>query len=119
MHLNQYSRYTMRKKMRSIRKVASEPATLSDRIRLNVNVHLNLGEPQNLVDGLPDMRFSVGSLQSEDQTTYPVSHASRSLAAVTVAGGGIQTTIRLSGPSAFTFMSVVKEIHIRKANTTP
>jgi hypothetical protein len=33
-----------------------------------------------------------------------------------VAGGGIQTSLRLSGPSAFTFMSVIKEIRINKAD---
>jgi hypothetical protein len=31
-----------------------------------------------------------------------------------LAGGGIQTTIRLNGPNAFTVMSVIKEIQVNE-----
>jgi hypothetical protein len=106
----------MRKKTRSIRKRADESARLSNRVRLNVNVHFDLGEPQNLVDGIPDLKFRVGSLRSQGKAASRISPPSRSRTALTVAGGGIQTSLRLSGPSAFTFMSVVKEIHIHKAD---
>jgi hypothetical protein len=96
--------------------VANKSATLSNRVRLNVNVQFDLGGPQNLVDGVPDLKFSVGSLRSRIKTACLVSPPSRGRTALTVAGGGIQTTMRLSGPSAFTFMSVIKEIHIHKAD---
>jgi hypothetical protein len=106
----------MRKKMRSIRKLPNESAKLFKRVRLNVNVHFDLGEPQNLVDAIPDLKFCLGDRRSQDKAASLVSPPSRFHSTLTVAGGDIQTCLRLSGPSTFTFMSVVKEIHINKAD---
>ncbi|MGA2047832.1 MAG: hypothetical protein ABSG96_09065 [Terracidiphilus sp.] len=105
----------MRKKMRSIRKLANQSA-FSNRVRLNVNVHFDLEEPQNLVDGIPNLKFSLGSFRSQDKTASLFPPPSRARTTHAVAGGDIQTTLRLSGPSAFTFMSVIKEIRINKAD---
>jgi hypothetical protein len=104
----------MRKKMRSIRNVVNESGTISNRVRLNVKVHLDFGDPQNIVDGVPDLTFSVGDLRLEAKGNPRISSPSLSRTPTILAGGSIQTTMRLTGPSAFTLISAVKEIHISK-----
>jgi len=106
----------MRKKARSIRKVVNESGTIADRVRLNVKVLLDLGDPQNIVDGTPDLKFSLGGLRFENNGKRRISPPTLSQASRILAGAGIQTTMRLSGPGAFTFISVIKEVHIGKAD---
>jgi len=106
----------MRKKMRSIRNVVNESGAISDRFRLNVKVHLDLGEPQNIVDGVPDLKFTIDDLRLENKGRSRVSPPSRSGTSMIFSGGGVQTSMCLSGSSAFTLISVVKEVHIGNAD---
>lgn len=106
----------MRKKMRSIRNVTNESAALSDRVRLTVKAHFDLGDPQNIVDGTPDLKFTVGDLGMEDNGKSRISIPAISRTPLVLPGGAVQTTMRLSGPSAFTLISVIKEVHISKSD---
>ena len=106
----------MHKSMRAIRSAADKSLTFSDHVRLTVKAHFNLGEPQNIVDGEPDLRFSFGAIQFDDNGDAPVSSPANEGTSQILAGGRIQTTMRLSGPSAFTLISVVKQVQIEKAD---
>ena len=104
----------MRRKMKTIRKIVNAEGTISDRVRLNIKVHFDLVETQDIVDGVPDLEFSFGNLRFGEAARPQISSFARSRTPLILAGGGIQTTILLSGPTSFTVMSVIKEIHINK-----
>ena len=105
-------RYTMRREMRTTRVILNKPGTLTDRVRTNVKVLFDLVETQDIVDGVPDLEFAYGNLRFEDELNSHVLVLTHSRKPVVLEGGGIQTTILLLGPHAFTVMSVVKEIHV-------
>jgi hypothetical protein len=104
----------MRRKMRTNRQIVNAEGTISDRVRINIKVHFDLVETQDIVDGVPDLEFSFGNLRFGETAESQISSLARSRKPVILAGGGIQTTILLSGPTSFTVMSVIKEIHINK-----
>lgn len=106
----------MGRKMLTKRVIINKPGTLSDRLRTKFKVHFDLVETQDIVDGVPDLEFSYGTLRFGPKATPGVKSLALSRTPVILAGGGIQTTILLSGPHAFTVMGVVKEIRIYKAN---
>ncbi len=106
----------MHKRMRSIRNVGDKTGTSLDCVLLTVRAHFNPEEPQDIVDRVADLEFDVGDLQFEDNGNSQVLSRARGRATQIVASGGIQTTMRLSGPSAFTLISAVKEIQVNKAD---
>ena len=104
----------MRRKMKTIRKIVNAAGTISDCVSLNIKVHFDLVETQDMVDGVPDLEFSFGNLRFGKAAESQISSLAQSRTPVILAGGGIQTTILLSGPTSFTVMSVIKEIQINK-----
>src|SRR5579863_9043705 len=106
----------MRREMRTNRVLMNQAGTLSDSVRTDVKVHFDLIETQDLVDGVPDLEFSFGNLRFAEEASSDVSSLVLARKPVLLAGGGIQTTILLSGPNAFTVMSVVKEIRLGEAD---
>jgi hypothetical protein len=98
--------------MKTIRLISNEAGTITGRMQTNVKVHFDLIETQDFVDGLPDLEFGFGNLRFGDEATAQISSLARFRAPLVLAGGGIQTTILLNGPNAFTVMSVIKEICI-------
>lgn len=104
----------MRRKLKTNREIKDAAGTISDRVRVNFKVHFDLIETQDLVDGVPDLEFSFGNLRFDDRENTHVSSLVESRKPLILAGGGIQTTIRLNGPNAFTVMSVIKEIQVNE-----
>jgi hypothetical protein len=102
--------------MRTTKVIANEAGTISDSVHTKVKVHFDLIETQDFVDGVPDLEFCFGNLRFGDEVKPRISSLARFGAPLVLAGGGIQTTILLNGPNAFTVMSVIKEIHIHKAD---
>jgi hypothetical protein len=105
----------MRREMRTVNLISNKAGTISDCVRTNVKVHFDLVETQDFVDGVPDLEFCFGNLRFEDEAKQEISSLVLFGAPLVLAGGGIQTTILLNGPNAFTVMSVIKKIQIRKA----
>ena len=99
----------MTRKMATKRVMINEPGTLSDRLETKIRVHFDLIETQDFVDGVPDLEFSFGNLRFGDEATLSVLSHSFSRTPLVLEGGGICTTILLSGPNAFTVMGVVRE----------
>src|SRR3954454_19612895 len=102
----------MRRKLKTNRKIMNAAGTISDRVRVNFKVHFDLIETQDLVDGVPDLEFSFGNLRLEQGAESQISSLARTRTPLILAGGGIQTTILLSGANAFTIMSVIKEVQV-------
>jgi hypothetical protein len=106
----------MGREMLTKRVITNKPGTLSDCLRTKVKVYFDLVETQDIVDGVPDLEFSFGNLRFGDEATPQVLSLALSRAPLVLAGGGIRTTILLSGPNAFTVIGVVKEIRLYKAD---
>ncbi len=106
----------MRRKMLTKRVITNKPGTLSDRLRTRVKVHFDLIETQDIVDGVPDLEFSFGNIRFGDEETPSISSLALSRTPLVLAGGGIQTTILLSGANTSVVMGVIKEIHVYKAD---
>jgi hypothetical protein len=106
----------MRRQMRTNRVLMNQAGTLSDSVRTDVKVHFDLVETQDIVYGVPDLEFSFGNLRFEDEAKNNVAWLALAHSPVVLAGGGIQTTILLSGLNAFTVMSVIKETRVFKAD---
>jgi hypothetical protein len=100
--------------MRTIKVISNEEGTISDCVHTSVKVQFDLVETQDFVDGVPDAEFSFGNLRFSDEANPKLSFLAQFRAPVVLAGGGIETTILLNGPNAFTVMSVIKEIQIRE-----
>ena len=102
----------MLRQMRTIRLISNEAGTISDSVHTKIKVHFDLVETQDFIDGVPDLEFSFGNLRFGDEASPQISSLVRRRAPLALSGGGIQTTILLNGPNAFTVMSVIKEIRI-------
>jgi hypothetical protein len=94
----------------------NQAGTLSDSVRTGVKVHFDLIETQDIVDGVPDLEFSFGNLRFEDEVKDNVAWLVLARTPAVLEGGGIQTTILLSGPNTFTVMSVTKETRVFRAD---
>jgi hypothetical protein len=105
----------MRRETKTIRQAVNKSGKISDRVQVNFHVHVGLADAGDLVDGVPDLIFSIGSRRIENRAKTPIASRAVSRDPLKLPGGRIQTTILLSGPSAFTLMSVIKEIHLNKA----
>jgi hypothetical protein len=99
----------MQREMKTLRTIANQAGTISDRLRLTVKVRFDLIETQDFVDGVPDLEFSYGNLRFSDESEPQVLPLIRCRNHLTLQGGGIQTTIRLNGPTAFTVTSSITE----------
>ena len=95
--------------MRTLRTVANQAGTISDCLDLKVKVRFDLIETQDFVDGVPDLEFSYGNLRFTDELDPQISSLIRSHTRLTLQGGGIQATIRLNGPGAFTVTSPITQ----------
>jgi hypothetical protein len=106
----------MGREMLTKRVITNKPGILSDRLRTKVKVHFDLVETQDIVDGVPDLEFSFGNLRFGDDATPGITSLALSRTPLVLAGGGIQTTILLSGANSFTVMGVIKEIQVYLAD---
>jgi hypothetical protein len=98
--------------MRTTNVISNEEGTISNCVDTRVRVHFDLVETQDFVDGVPDLEFSFGNLRFADEANPQVASLARFRAPLVLSGGGIETTILLNGPNAFTVISVVKEIRV-------
>lgn len=106
----------MSREMRTKKVIANEAGTLSDRVHMNVKTYFDLVETQDFIDGVPDLEYSYGDLRCGEEARPRLSTLALSRKPLILAGGGIQTTILMSGPNAFTVMSVIREIHVHQAD---
>jgi hypothetical protein len=106
----------MARKMMTKRVFINQPGTLSDRLETKTKVHFDLIETQDFADGVPDLQFSFGNLRFGDEATPSVLSAVHLRTPLVLAGGGISTTILLSGSNAFTVMGVIQETPVYTAN---
>jgi hypothetical protein len=106
----------MLREMKTIRLISNQVGTISDCVHTSFKVHFDLVETRDFVDGVPDLEFGFGNLRFGDEAKSRISSLASFRAPLVLSGGGIQTTILLNGPNAFTVMSVVKEIQVRKAD---
>lgn len=104
----------MQRRMRNIKNAGAAAAKLRRGVRLKVKVHVAPENPEDVVDGVPDLEFKVGGPSPGDRSVAAAPALAHLRAPLIVAGGGMQTTLRLSGPSSFMLVSVIKEIHVRK-----
>ena len=68
----------MRRKMKTTRQIVNAADTISDRVRLNIKIHFDLVETQDLVDGVPDLEFSFGNLRFGEAAKSQISPLARS-----------------------------------------
>jgi hypothetical protein len=106
----------MAREMLTRRVMINKPGTLSDCLRTKVKVYFDLIETQDVVDGIPDLEFSFGDLRFEDEAKPRILSLARSRAPLVLAGGGIRTTIQLSGLNAFIVVGIIKETRVYKAD---
>lgn len=106
----------MRRERKTIRQTVIQSGANSDRVCVNVGVHFDLVDAQELVDGVPDLKFSVGNRRMANDAKTRVASLRSPDAMLKPAGCAIQTTILLSGPNTFTLMSIIKEIQMNKAD---
>jgi hypothetical protein len=104
----------MHREMRTIKVISNKEGTISDCAHTDVKVHFDLVETRDFVDGVPDLEFSFGNLRFAADANPKISSLAQFRAPVVLAGGGIETTILLNGPNAFTVISVIKEIQVRE-----
>jgi hypothetical protein len=102
----------MHREMKTIRTIANEPGTISNSAHTSVGVYFDLVETRDFVDGIPDLEFSFGNLRFPEEADPRIFTLAQFRAPLVLSGGGIETTILLNGPNAFTVMSAVKEIQI-------
>jgi len=107
----------MHRKMRSMRKAVAGRGAPSARVCLHVKVHVAPEKPDDIVDHVPDMQFRVIDPRLQNRKETRGSLPARLDQPLILAGGGLRTTIRLSGSCSFALVSAIKEIHIRKAET--
>lgn len=105
----------MHRIMKTKRVISNEAGVLSNCAHTEVKVHFDLVETQDFIDGTPDLEFSFGNLRCEDEASHRISSLALYGAPLVLSGGGIQTTILLNGPNAFTVMSVIREIQVHEA----
>jgi|SRR5580658_6405766 hypothetical protein len=106
----------MAREMLTKRVIINKPGTLSDCLHTRVKVYFDLIETQDIVDGVPDLEFGFGDLRFGDEVRPRILLLARSHTPLVLAGGGIKTTILLSGPNAFIIVGVIKEIRADKAD---
>lgn len=109
----------MRRKPGTNKQIVYERGTKLDDIRVDVKVYYEPVETENLIIGVSDLDFLGDSNYFEPGAaakpeTSPVAPTRKPTVHV---GGEVQTSMLLSGPNAFTVMSVIKEIHIYKADS--
>lgn len=102
--------YVMARKMKTKRVIVNKPGVLSSCLQCDVMVYFDLIETQDMVDGIPDLAYSFGNLRFGDEATPSVSCYACARTLLQLAGGGISTTIMLSGPNAFTVVGVINEM---------
>jgi hypothetical protein len=102
----------MNREMRTLKVISNEEGTISNCVHSSVKVHFDLVETQDFVDGVPDLEFSFGNLRFPVEAKPQISILANRRMPLILSGGGIETTILLNGPNAFTVMSVIKEIQI-------
>ena len=106
----------MRGKMRAANKGAAGFGPVLARVRMDVKVHFALAEPQDIIDGVPDLEFTLGKqlfgIQEESQRSLLAPTCS----SLVPAGGRIQTAILLRGTSALSVISGIKHAYICKAD---
>lgn len=107
----------MRRKPGTNKEIVYERGTRSERVRLNVKVYYEPVETQELIDGVPELELFSENLRSEAPATPKTSPVAPARTPSVYAGGEVQTSMVLSGPNTFTVMSVVKKIHIYRADS--
>jgi|ERR1017187_330191 hypothetical protein len=120
----------MRRKPGTNRQIVYEIGTASEHVHLDLKVYYEPAEMPDLIDGnpdldlfsnldlFPDLDLNRPNPQPEAPGPPEISAAEANRKPTVHAGNKVQTSMVMSGPNTFTVMSVVKEIHIYKADTT-
>jgi hypothetical protein len=98
------------REMKTKRLIVNAAGTISDTGGLSVAVRFDLIGTLDFVDGTPSLEFSFGDLRYMDDDAPQVSSRALFGTNVTLKCGGIQTTILLNNPFAFTVMSEILEL---------
>jgi hypothetical protein len=109
----------MQRKRGTNRRIVYEKGTSLDDVRLDLKVYYEPVETGELVDGVPDLARYSDDLRTRAAAwlaSSPVAPIARK--PIVYAGGEVQTSMQISGPNTFTVMSVIKEIHIYKADSS-
>ena len=119
----------MRKKPGTNRQIVYEIGTASEHVHLDFTVYYEPAETFDLIDGIPnpvlfsdldlfpDLDFYSCGPQPEAAAIPETSPVEIDRKPIVHAGGKVKTSMVMSGPNTFTIMSVVKEIHIYRADT--
>lgn len=100
----------MIRQMTTKRLIVDAAGTISDSAGLNVVVRFDLIGTLDFVDGTPSLEFSFGNLRYMDHDAPQVNSRVRYRTSVNLKGGGIQTSVLLTSPFAFTVMSEILEL---------
>lgn len=106
----------MQRKRGANRQIVYERGTSLDDVRLDIKVYYEPVETGDLIDGTPDLARYSDDLRTRAAAWLASSPAAPVRKPTVHAGGEVQTSIQISGPNTFTVMSVIKEIHIYKAD---
>jgi hypothetical protein len=102
----------MRIEMKTTRVIVNQEGRISDGAGLDVPVRFDLIGTQDFEDGVPGVEFSFGDLRFGDEARHRIASLAISRKPLILVGGGVQATIVLNGPDAFTAMSAVLEVRM-------
>ncbi len=114
----------MQRKPGTNRQIVYEIGTATDHVQLDFKVYYEPSDPSDLIDAIPDpdlfpnldlfpdLDFYSCYPQSEVAALPETSPVEANRKSTVHAGGKVKTSLVMSGANTFTFMSVVKEIHI-------
>lgn len=108
----------MQKKRGSNRQIIYERGTSLDDVRLDIKVYYEPVETEDLIDGAPDLARYSDDLRTRAAAWLASSPAVPIRKPIIHAGGEVQTSMQISGENTFTIMSVIKEIHVYKADSS-
>lgn len=108
----------MQRKRGINRQIVYERGTSLDDVRVDIKVYYEPVETGDRIDGAPDLARYNDDLRTRAVAWLASSPAAPTRKPIVHAGGEVQTSMQISGPNTFTVMSVIKEIHIYKADSS-
>jgi phage FluMu gp28-like protein len=98
--------------MRTNQVLVDKPGRISACGGLNIQVHFDLVETQDFVNGHPSLKFSFGNLRYKRRHADEITALVLSRRMVSLKGGGIETTVFLNSEDSFAVMGAITAAEI-------
>jgi hypothetical protein len=109
----------MTNEIRTTLQFINQPGTLSSPSGVNVQVHFDFIEMQDVIDGVPGRKFSYGNLRFRDSLAPSVVPLFLSRSRLVLTGGGHQFPVLLYSLNSFTLTGPVREIRVINEPVAP